>query len=76
MTEYRYYRWAGRIVRHPEGRIPQVEMIEAMEWIPAPAEVAELIAGLDPEDTSPSAWCARLSQREAQRMVEALGGHM
>ena len=76
MTEYRYYRWAGRIVRHPEGRIPEVEMMEAMDWIPAPAEVAELIAGLDPADTSRSAWCAPLSQREAARMVEALGGTM
>ena len=74
MTDYLYYRWAGRVVRHIPGRLEDLEMLEARQWIPAQDEARTAIAALDPEDRSSGGFCARLSQGEAQRMVEALGG--
>lgn len=73
MSDYLYYRWAGRVLRHREGDPTRVEMVEAQEWVPAPSEAVNVIAALDPDDRSRGGWCARLSQSEGRRMVEALG---
>ena len=73
-AEHLYFRWAGGIVRHPPGRPEDMEIFEGMEWKPGPAEAIRDVAAVDPEQRTPNAWCTRLSDREAKRMITAMSG--
>ncbi|HWH34995.1 MAG TPA: hypothetical protein VNT56_06685 [Acidimicrobiales bacterium] len=69
---FRYYRWAGFLLRHPEGDRDAAEILKRMEWSPAPKEAVIDIAAL-PEDHPPGGWCTRLSPTEAARMATGFG---
>lgn len=70
--EYRYYRWAGFLLRHPEGDRDRAEILKMMQWMPAPKEAVIDISAL-PEDHPPGGWCTRLSASEAARMAAGFG---
>lgn len=71
-TAYRYYRWAGFLLRHPEGDPAASEILKRLEWSPAPVEAVEDITGLA-EEHRPGGWCSRLSFTEATRMAGSFG---
>lgn len=71
-AEYRYYRWAGFLLRHPEVDRDQAEILKRMEWAPAPKEAVIDISALL-EDHPPGGWCTRLSAAEAARMAAGFG---
>jgi hypothetical protein len=72
VAEYRYYRWAGFLLRHPEGKQDRSEILKGMEWLPAPKEAVIDISALS-EDHPPGGWCTRLSPTEAARMAAGFG---
>ncbi len=71
-SSYRYYRWAGFLLRHPEGDPGASEILKRLEWSPAPAEAVADITAL-PEPHPPGGWCSRLSPAEAARMAAGFG---
>lgn len=70
--EYRYYRWAGFLLRHPEDDRDRAEILKGMQWTPAPPEAVIDISALV-EDHPPGGWCTRLSPTEAVRMAAGFG---
>ncbi len=70
--DYHYYRWAGFLLRHPEGDRDQAEILKRMEWSPAPKE-AVIDISLLLENHPPGGWCTRLSPGEASRMAAGFG---
>lgn len=72
VTEYRYFRWAGFLLRHPEGDRDHSEILKSMEWAPAPVEAVIDISALS-DDHPPGGWCTRLSPGEAARMAAGFG---
>ena len=72
IAEYRYFRWAGFLLRHPEGDPEQAEILKGMQWSPAPQEAVVDISALL-EDHPPGGWCTRLSPTEASRMAAGFG---
>ncbi len=71
-VSYRYYRWAGFLLRHPEGDPDASEILKKLEWTPAPKEAVSDISAL-PELHPPGGWCSRLSPTEAARMAASFG---
>lgn len=69
---FRYYRWAGFLLRHPEADRDGAEILKRMEWSPAPKEAVIDISALA-EAHPPGGWCTRLSPTEAARMAEGFG---
>jgi len=72
VPEYRYYRWAGFLLRHPEGDRDRSQILKRMEWVSAPKEAVIDISALS-EDHPPGGWCTRLSLSEASRMAAGFG---
>lgn len=72
MTQFRYFRWAGFLLRHPEDDPDGSEILKQMEWTAAPTEAVSDIVAL-PDDHPPGGWCTRLSQGEATRMAAGFG---
>lgn len=70
--EYRYYRWAGFLLRHPQGDAEAAELLKMRQWMPAPKEAVVDITAL-PDEHPPGGWCSRLSPTEASRMAAAFG---
>ena len=70
--EYRYYRWAGFLLRHPEGDADAAELLKMRQWMPAPKEAVVDITAL-PDEHPPGGWSTRLSLTEASRMAAAFG---
>ncbi len=71
-VEYQYFRWAGFLLRHPEGEQDRSEILKRMEWAPAPVEAVIDISALS-VDHPPGGWCTRLSPGEAARMAAGFG---
>ncbi len=71
-SEYRYYRWAGFLLRHPEGDADAAEILKMRDWNPAPKEAVIDVTAL-PEVHPPGGRCTRLSSSEASRMAAAFG---
>ncbi len=69
---YRYFRWAGFLLRQPEGDPDASEILKSMQWAPAPKEAVIDITGLGDEHR-PGGWCSRLSPSEATRMAANFG---
>ncbi len=70
--QYRYFRWAGFLLRHPGGDPDASEILKRLEWSPAPKEAVIDITGLA-EGHRPGGWCTRLSPSEASRMAANFG---
>lgn len=70
--QHRYYRWAGFLLRHPEGDPGASEILKGLQWSPAPKEAVVDVTGL-PDDHRPGGWCSRLSPGEATRMAARFG---
>ena len=70
--QHRYYRWAGFLLRAPEGDFGGAQILKARTWVAAPVEAISDVSGL-PDDHSPGGWCARLSTGEAERMAAGFG---
>jgi hypothetical protein len=71
-TRYGYFRWAGFLLRHPEGAPEASEILKMLRWSPAPEEAVADISAL-PENHLPGGWCTRLSPGEAARMAAGFG---
>ncbi len=72
IEEYRYYRWAGFLLRLRPVDADSAEILKQMEWSPAPKEAVSDVLGL-PDDHPPGGWCTRLSPTEAARMASGFG---
>lgn len=70
--QHRYYRWAGFLLRAPEGDFDGAQLLKARAWVPAPKEAISDVSAL-PDDHPPGGWCARLSAGEAERMAAGFG---
>lgn len=69
---YRYYRWAGFLLRAWAEDFADAEILKGLAWVPAPKEAISDVSGL-PEEHPPGGWCSRLSPGEAQRMAASFG---
>lgn len=70
--EYRYFRWAGFLLRLRPADADAAEILRQMEWAPAPKEAVSDVVGL-PDEHPPGGWCTRLSPTEAVRMAAGFG---
>lgn len=71
-AQHRYYRWAGFLLRAPDGDLAAAQILKALEWVDAPKEAITDVSDL-PDDHPPGGWCTRLSTGEAERMAAGFG---